>query len=50
MIQWIIVAIVIAICLLMVCRHIYKRTQGSPCCNCGKTDCPARRGAKPKKR
>lgn len=48
MIQWIIVAIILALCLLYIINRLRKRRKGGPCSNCGcncgcrccDTDCP----------
>lgn len=43
MIQWIIVAIILALCLLYVVNRLRKRRKGGPCCNCSAPNCPHRR-------
>ena len=43
MTQWIIVAIILALCLLYVCNRLRKRRKGGPCCNCGESNCPNRK-------
>ncbi len=43
MIQWILVAIILALCVLYVCTRIRRRRKGGPCCNCGEVNCPSRK-------
>ncbi|MDE6366451.1 MAG: FeoB-associated Cys-rich membrane protein [Muribaculaceae bacterium] len=43
MIQWIIVAIILALCVLYVCNRIRRRRKGGACCDCCQLDCPSRK-------